>query len=142
VRFLVDTHSRRWSRVGSAAPATMLCMSRDYAMEAADDDAIFERAKGEDRILVSADTDFPPCWHCGPEARPPLILFRVDPFLAIYTGWVKCPCLALPHPFVIPAQAPRERKSRLFQPLALVPRFRATVFTDQQRVPAPLMGAG
>jgi predicted nuclease of predicted toxin-antitoxin system len=31
---------------------------RDYALHAAGDDEIFERAKAEDRTIVSADTDF------------------------------------------------------------------------------------
>ena len=31
---------------------------RDYDMEAAKDDAIFERAASEERTIVSADTDF------------------------------------------------------------------------------------
>ena len=31
---------------------------RDYAMEAANDELIFARAASENRVLVSADTDF------------------------------------------------------------------------------------
>ena len=33
---------------------------RDYGLQAAADDEIFERAKNEDRIVVSADTDSVP----------------------------------------------------------------------------------
>ena len=38
---------------------------RDYALQAASDDEIFDRAAAEDRIVVSADTDF------GTSAGPP-----------------------------------------------------------------------
>jgi predicted nuclease of predicted toxin-antitoxin system len=63
VRFLVDNAvsplvADRRRRAGRDAAHV-----RDYAVKAADDDAIFEGAKGEDRILVSADTDLPTCWH-------------------------------------------------------------------------------
>jgi predicted nuclease of predicted toxin-antitoxin system len=52
---------------------------RDYAMQAAGDDAIFKRGKGENRILVSADTDFAVLPAVRAEARPSLILFRQAP---------------------------------------------------------------
>ena len=49
---------------------------RDYGLEAADDEELFERARAEERIIISADSDFGVLLANFPHQKPSFILFR------------------------------------------------------------------